>query len=138
VEAEALTIWSPQIFETNTFDVISRGDVADRAQMPVRREQKLQAINPLGGCHGYEFSADFPGLRSIFHSRVRYDLGLLVCGAATGSRRPSRVKNGQVASSMSEQVRRRLTRSELFEFASKKSRGFLRGFSHVRLCRLPQ
>ena len=45
MEAEALTIWSPQIFETNTFDLISRGDVADRAQAPVSREQKLQAIN---------------------------------------------------------------------------------------------
>ena len=42
-----LTIWSPQIFETNTFDVISRGDVAERAQVLVRREQKLQAINLL-------------------------------------------------------------------------------------------
>jgi hypothetical protein len=30
------------------------------------------------------------------------------------------VKNGQAASSMSEQVRRRLNRSELFEFASEK------------------
>jgi CobQ-like glutamine amidotransferase family enzyme len=47
VEAGDLTIWSPQIFETNTFDVISRGDVADRAQVLVRREQKLQAITPL-------------------------------------------------------------------------------------------
>jgi hypothetical protein len=44
VEAGALTTWSPQIFETNTFD--GRGDVVDRAQVLVRREQKLQAINP--------------------------------------------------------------------------------------------
>jgi hypothetical protein len=47
VEAGAPTIWSPQIFETNTFDLISRDDVADRAQVIVRREQKLQAINLL-------------------------------------------------------------------------------------------
>lgn len=45
MEAADLTIWSPQIFETNTFDVISRGDVAGRAQVLVRRERKLQAIN---------------------------------------------------------------------------------------------
>lgn len=137
MEAGDHTIWSLQIFETNTFDVISRDDVTDRAQVLVRREQKLQAINP-GGCHGHEYSADFPGLRSILRSLVRYDLGLLVRGAAAGSKRPSPVSNGQVASSMSEQVRCRLTRSELFEFASEKSRGFLRGFSRVRLCRLPQ
>ena len=46
MEAGAPTIWSPQIFETNTFDLISRDDVTDRAQVLVRREQKLQAINP--------------------------------------------------------------------------------------------
>ena len=56
---------------------------------------------PSGGCHGYELS-DFPGLRSIFRSLVRYDLGLLVRGAAAGSKRPSRVKTGQVARRMSE------------------------------------
>jgi hypothetical protein len=38
VEAGDLTIWSLQIFETNTFDVISRDDVPDRAQVLVRRE----------------------------------------------------------------------------------------------------
>ena len=101
MEAGAPTIWSPQISETNTFDVISRGDVADRAQVPVRREQKLQAINP-GGSHGYEFSADFAGLRSIFRSVVRYDRGLLVRRAAAGSKRPSRVNTGQVERRMSE------------------------------------
>jgi hypothetical protein len=47
VEAGALTIWSLQIFETSAFDVISRDDVAERAQVLVRREQKLQAVNPL-------------------------------------------------------------------------------------------
>jgi len=47
VEAGALTIWSPQIFETSAFDLISRGDVAGRAQVLVRRERKLQAINLL-------------------------------------------------------------------------------------------
>ena len=47
MEAGDLTIWSLQIFETNTFGVISRDDVTGRAQMLVRREQKLQAINPL-------------------------------------------------------------------------------------------
>jgi hypothetical protein len=31
VEAGDLTTWSPQIFETNTFDVISRSDVAEGA-----------------------------------------------------------------------------------------------------------
>jgi hypothetical protein len=46
VEAGDLTIWSPQIFETKTFDLTSRDDVADRALLLVRREQKLQAINP--------------------------------------------------------------------------------------------
>jgi hypothetical protein len=45
VAAAALTIWSPQISETN-FDLISR-DVADRAQVFVRHEQNLQAINLL-------------------------------------------------------------------------------------------
>jgi hypothetical protein len=44
-EAGVLTTWSPQIFETNVFDLMSRDDVAGRAQMLVRREQKLQAIN---------------------------------------------------------------------------------------------
>lgn len=47
MEAADLTIWSPQIFETNTFDVISRNDVADRAQVLACRERKLQAINLL-------------------------------------------------------------------------------------------
>jgi hypothetical protein len=47
VGAGALTTWSPQIFETSAFDVISRDDVADRAQVLFRREQKLQAINLL-------------------------------------------------------------------------------------------
>jgi len=89
VEAGDLTIWSPQIFETNAFDVISRDDVAARAQVLVRREQKLRSTP--GGCHGYELS-DFPGLRRIFRSLVRYDLGLLVRGTAAGSKRPSRVK----------------------------------------------
>jgi hypothetical protein len=42
VEAGALTIWSLQIF-----DVIGRGDVAERAPVLVRRGQKLQAINLL-------------------------------------------------------------------------------------------
>jgi hypothetical protein len=46
VAAAALTIWAPQISETNTLDRISRDDVADRAQVLVRREQKLQAITP--------------------------------------------------------------------------------------------
>lgn len=95
--AEALTIWSPQIFETNTFDLIGQDDVADRAQVIVRREQRLQAINPLE-----DVSADFPRLRSIFRCLVRYDLGLLVRGTAAGSKRPSRVKTGQVARRMSE------------------------------------
>ena len=75
--------------------------MAERAQVLVRREQKLQAIKTSGGCHGYELS-DFPGLRSIFRSLVRYDLGLLVRGAAAGSKRPPRVKTGQVARRMSE------------------------------------
>jgi hypothetical protein len=56
---------------------------------------------PPGGCHGYELG-DFPGLRSIFRSLVRYDLGLLVRGTAAGSKRPSRVKNGQVERRISE------------------------------------
>jgi hypothetical protein len=47
VEAGDLTTWSPQISETNTFDLIGRDDGAGRAQVPVRREQKLQAINLL-------------------------------------------------------------------------------------------
>jgi hypothetical protein len=93
VEAGDLTIWSLRIFETNTFDVISRDDVTDRAQVLVRREQNCKRSTP-GGCHGYEYSADFPGLRSILHSLVRYDLGLLVRGTAAGSKRPSPVKNG--------------------------------------------
>ena len=101
MEAGALTIWSPQIFETNTFDVISRGDVAERAQVLVRREQKLQAINLLEDVMDTS-SGDFPGLRSIFRSLVRYDLGLLVRGTAAGSKRPSRVKNGQVERRISE------------------------------------
>jgi hypothetical protein len=46
VAAAALTIWAPQISETNTLDLISRDYVADRAQVLVRREQKLQAITP--------------------------------------------------------------------------------------------
>ena len=72
----------------------------DRAQVLVRREQSCKRSTP-GGCHGYELS-DFPGLRSIFRSLVRYDLGLLVRGAAARSERPSRVKNGQVERRMSE------------------------------------
>jgi hypothetical protein len=32
-------------FETGAFDLIGRDDVADRAQVSVRREQKPQAIN---------------------------------------------------------------------------------------------
>jgi len=47
VEAGAPTIWSLQIFEANIFDVIGRGDVAERAQVLVCREQKRQAINLL-------------------------------------------------------------------------------------------
>lgn len=47
MEAGDLTTWSPQIFETRALDLISRGDVAERAQVSVRREQKLQAINLL-------------------------------------------------------------------------------------------
>ena len=43
MEAGDLTIWSPQIFETNASDVISRDDVAARAQVLVRREQKLRS-----------------------------------------------------------------------------------------------
>jgi hypothetical protein len=57
---------------------------------------------PLGGRHGYEYSTDFTGLRSIFRPLVRYDLGRLVRGAAAGSKRSLRVKAGQVASSMLE------------------------------------
>ena len=60
--------------------------------MLVRREQNCKRSTP-GGCYGYDLS-DFPGLRSIFRSLVRYDRGLLVRGAAAGSKRPSRVKNG--------------------------------------------
>ena len=37
MEAGALTTWLPQIFETNTFDLISRDEVADRARVLVRR-----------------------------------------------------------------------------------------------------
>ena len=47
MEAGALTIWSPQIFETDAFDLIGRDDVTDRAQVLVRREEKLQSANPL-------------------------------------------------------------------------------------------
>ena len=47
MEAGAPTIWSLQIFEANIFDVIGRGDVAERAQVLVCREQKRQAINLL-------------------------------------------------------------------------------------------
>jgi hypothetical protein len=56
VEAEAPTIWSPQIFETNTlifetntFDLISRDDVADRAQVIVRRDLVLSCFPNLWG-----------------------------------------------------------------------------------------
>ena len=46
VEAGDLTTWSPQIFEkTNAFDLIGRRRTAERAQVPVRRDQKLQAMN---------------------------------------------------------------------------------------------
>jgi hypothetical protein len=44
VEAGAPTIWSPQIFETNTFDLISRDDVADRAQAIGRRDLVLSGV----------------------------------------------------------------------------------------------
>jgi hypothetical protein len=87
VEAGALTIWSPQIFETSAFEVISRGDVAGRAQVLVRRERKLQAISLLEDVLDTS-SATFL-VRSIFHSLVRYDLGLLVRAAAAGSKRPN-------------------------------------------------
>ena len=86
----------------NTFDVISRGDVAERRRCSVRREQKLRAINLLEDVMDIELGADFPCLRSIFRSLVRYDLGLLVRGTAAGSKRPSRVKNGQVERRISE------------------------------------
>jgi hypothetical protein len=46
VAAAALTIWSPQIFETNVL-IGSPSDVADRHAALVRRQQKLQAINAL-------------------------------------------------------------------------------------------
>ena len=72
--------------------------MADRAQVPVRREQKLQAINLLW----MSWIGDFPGERSIFRAFVRYDLGLLVRGTAAESERPSRVKAGHVARRMSE------------------------------------
>ena len=45
-EAGALTTWWPQIFETNTFDLISRDDVADRAQVLLRREQNCKRSTP--------------------------------------------------------------------------------------------
>ena len=94
---EGLRPWKPGLLRPGrrkflkcTFD--GRGDVADRALVLGRREQKLQAITP-GGCHGYELS-DFPGLWSVFRSLVRYDRGLLVRGAAAESKRASRVRNG--------------------------------------------
>ena len=46
-EAEALTIWSPRIFETNTFDLAAEAMWQSGAQVPVRCKQKLQAIDLL-------------------------------------------------------------------------------------------
>jgi hypothetical protein len=85
VEAGALTIWSPQIFETNIFDVISRGDVAGRGAGARSSRTEAAGDQPPGGCSGYELS-DFP-CAEHFHSLVRYDLGLLVRAAAAGSKR---------------------------------------------------
>ena len=93
VEAGDLTIWSPQIFETDTVGVISRGDVAERSAGARSLQTEIASDRPPGGRHGYELS-DFTGVRSIFRSLFRYDLGLLVRGTAAGSKRPSRVKAG--------------------------------------------
>ena len=59
-------------------------------------------------------------MRSNVPSLVRYDLGFLVCGAVAGGERAPRVNAGHVASSLSEEVRCRLTRSERFEIAIQK------------------
>jgi hypothetical protein len=107
--------------------------VTDRAQVLAGREQKLQEINP-GGCHGYEYSADFRGLWSIFRSVFRCDLGLLVRGAAAGSTRPSRVKSARLRTacrSVGSMPADRLLRA--IRVYMRKSRGFLRGFCCVRL-----
>jgi hypothetical protein len=70
-----------------------------QSPVPIQSERKrlwlrteTASAQPPGGCHGYQFSADVPCLRSIFRSLVRYDCGLLVRGTAAGSQRPSLVK----------------------------------------------
>jgi hypothetical protein len=66
------------------------------------------------------------GRCSIFRSLVRYDPGVLVRGAATGSKRPSRVKIGaSYTPHVGVPARCRLTtRSGRFEFASEKAADF--------------
>jgi hypothetical protein len=124
VEAGAPTIWSPQIFEARfRCDRPSRRGRAGASARWSRTE--TSSDQPPGECHGYELS-DFPGVRRIFRSLVRYDLGLLVRGTAAGSKRPSRVKAGQVeAPHVGAPARCRLTtRSRPFEPASEKAADF--------------
>ena len=78
--------------------------MADRAAALVRREQKLQAINLLEDVMDTS-SATFLACGANFRSLVRYDLGFLVRGAVAGSKRPSRVKTGQVERHVGEPAR---------------------------------
>ena len=71
-EAGALTTWSPQIFETNTFDLISRDDVADRAQVLLRREQNCKRSTPEDVLDIMSSVPPFPVTSDLYKSRDTY------------------------------------------------------------------
>src|SRR6266496_290322 len=56
--------------------------VAAALQPCVRFESRLQAINLLGGGHGYRFCVDFPCVWRNFPPLLFHDLGVLVYRAA--------------------------------------------------------
>src|SRR4030095_2166376 len=83
--------WKPvRVRKTRQKNLEPRSDSIGAKRLLSRTE--TASVQSPGGCHGYQYSADVPCLRSVFRSLVRYDLGFLVRGAAAGSKRPSCAK----------------------------------------------
>jgi hypothetical protein len=92
----------------------------------VRRDWKLLAVT-LGERHGHRHSTDLSGLRSIFRSLIRCDLGFLARGAAAG------IKRSAPVSRSGRDQRPRAYAATLADSQQRgKSRGSLRGLAILR------
>ena len=134
MEAGPLTTWPPQIFETNTFDLITRDDVAGRAKVLVRSEKELQAITPWRiSWIRVQCRLSWPAEHFSFSRSLRS--GPFGSRNGCGEQTPLTCEiRPRCAPHVGVPARCRLTTgSEPFEFASEKSRGFLCGFVCIRL-----